>query len=487
MISKTQINTINSFKKIVSSYQSLEFHESCILKMIAINGYKSDIFIEPNNIENLEFLSCFKDKIYSYILNIISKYNTNELLKQVMLFQDCVRFEEFEITTDIENTLLHLKTFVCATLPSRKNKKITVDEFKEVIQFAYIYSNLEINISIYNYIDFKHTLFDYCNNILTQDSFDEYFNNYYLMGDIEKPEDVGLISEGTKYLLETKGLLPNQIRMDIVNNLNLGFNFEDILKFEKAIEDNFNPLVIYIKNIKDIEKCFEISGLEKICRFFSFKNGDSYNYLNIQLRPIYYNQNTIYLTKQETLNAITIFKNLILSEHFISYYNLDQYKKIFQSTQNSITKFFSYKIADILDQHKFLIPRSLDNTLMVDIIINNLKLNIDINDIDVLALDPKDKILYNIELKYYKPAIEFADLYKDTFSSKHIEKVLNRESQIKEIKNYILSNYFNIKSSFNDYEVKSIMIISRIKYKAIYGNNKIEIMTYGELIKKLYK
>ncbi len=224
--------------------------------------------------------------------------------------------------------------------------------------------------------------------------------------------------------------------------------------------------------------------LKNMVRFFSFYNKCSYDYLHIELRPFYYNNETIYLTRQETLQALKIFKNLILSEHFIEYYNLENNKKLFQAAQNKITKFFSYKIADILKQHNFLVPQNGNGEIIVDIIENNTKYG-EINDIDVLALNLKDKILYNIELKYFKPAINYNNLFKDSFDNKYINNTLDREKKLIYAKEYILNKYFNINSDFDEFSIKSIMIISRVKYKAIYKDCNMKVITYQKFIKEL--
>lgn len=422
-------------------------------------------------------------------------YNTVKLLKETIIFNDCIRYKEVKEaikSDDIENTILRLKGFICEVLPTSTNTVINNIALMRLIQFVYIFRVLEDNLSTYKYINSNHSLFDYCNNIIKQEDFNLYFEKYYMMDGADKPEDIDLISTKTKDLLNSLGLLPDQIRNDILMNINLGFTLNDIQILETHINEYLDPLIIYTGKIHEIasalkiEKEIDLITLGNILLFFSFKDGDKYNYLEMELRSVYYKDDIIYLTSEQTLHILTLFKNLILSEHFIEYYGLESNKSLFQLAQNKITKFFSYKIADILYQNSFQIPHDNLNNFIVDLIIRHANLESEINDIDVLALDNINKILFNIELKYFKPAIRFSDFFTDSFPNKYIEKTMCREKKVFSIKEYVLNDYFNIYSNIDEYKLVSILITSRPKYKGVYGEHNIKIVTYFDLIKRIY-
>lgn len=474
---------ITKFKNTFKFYKKKEFHENCILSLLNELNNDKNTSIAPN--DNLNILNNLSEKVPALIKEKLNNYNTFEILKDVLIWDELIKFEKV-IPDDIQNTIYYLKSILAETLPARKTRNIDLVNLQKIIQYVLIFSILERNIKIYKYIDETYSLFDYCNEPIKQDEFDRYFEEYQKMSKFDKPEDSNELTQNTIEQLKNQSLLPEQINSSTLLQAELGFSYQDFLNFMNAIS-NLKALTIYSGKTSYYSNLLKMDKqiLENLLDFFSFQNDSKYNYLLIELHPIYKHKDIFYFTSMVVQQATTIFMHLISSEHFIEYYGIKN-KYIFKKAQGLFTKFLSYKIADILKRNSYVIPCDEKGNLMVDLIIREESLPNEINDVDVLALDPNKKVIYNIELKYYKPALFIEDIFKDSFPETHVKKILERRTQLCLIKPYLLREYFNINSDGCEYEIKNFLITARPKYKSVYNNNsEVDMMSYFSFIEKI--
>ncbi|WP_343311290.1 hypothetical protein AAHT65_07980 [Bacillus atrophaeus] len=139
-----------------------------------------------------------------------------------------------------------------------------------------------------------------------------------------------------------------------------------------------------------------------------------------------------------------------------------------------MTCYFVASVVDVLMNHGYRLPSEKKKYNGKNIFVPRFEINKIISenknilankgDIDVLALDEKKKIIFNIEVKYYQPAISLKEMrFKDEkkISKKNtIEKIKNRHEVIELNKNLVL-DLFDIQDVSDEYTVKSLIVTAR--------------------------
>lgn len=201
------------------------------------------------------------------------------------------------------------------------------------------------------------------------------------------------------------------------------------------------------------------------------------DFRELELKAIYKNENQLIFCWKTFIEVIYRFKLLSVSNQFKeSLFNNPEHKgkldsmpkekkKVFTECQNKISTFLSYKVGDLLFRNGYVLPKDPVNPeiIYVDInkITNSKNKTTAFNDIDVLAIDTKAKLIFNIELKFFKVAISNKDFQFDKIENEIYENIAKRHGKIEESKKDTLDILFNIKENYDDYAVKSIIVTAR--------------------------
>jgi hypothetical protein len=208
---------------------------------------------------------------------------------------------------------------------------------------------------------------------------------------------------------------------------------------------------------------------EKLASFITLFSANNHKEIEIDENELvfsYFGENEkVYISKQLLNNTQEIIKKFADMCQYVKlvnyYYRIDKIK----ANKNSYDKGMTYKIADWLCIHKYILPYEIKT-------INGQKLHIprvelqkivksvntkELGDIDVLFYSPYTKILYNLEYKNYQMLVtEEGDLHKEiqkVFEDKVVEKSLRRQQFVNDNLQEITEKFFKLnKTDINSIE-----------------------------------
>lgn len=342
--------------------------------------------------------------------------------------------------------------------------------------------------------------------ILERQKQDEIVDTYYeksrFDSSIEKPENyviknknllskleemnLDLLSMEEKveeFLKEKYGITSEEIRSVV----SIPFRLKSLFD-EYTFEYQFLQLIMISKEkLYEIIKCelgLDRTKFEKIIDLFSLQNLSIQQSINnriiYELKSIIRVNGLVIFGPYDLIQNYGVFKALHHSSHF-PYFFIKDYQNnmsLMNTEMDEITKhmtsYFVASVVDVLMNHGYRLPSEKKKYNGKNIIVPRFEINKIINgnknilankgDIDVLALDEKRKIIFNIEVKYYQPAISLKEMrFKDEkkISKKNtIEKIKNRHEVIELNKNLVL-DLFDIQDESDEYTVKSLIVTAR--------------------------
>lgn len=331
---------------------------------------------------------------------------------------------------------------------------------------------------------------------------DAYYEKSKFDADIEKPEhyviedenlliklkemklDFSTLNGKVEEFLKVKyGITSEEIRSVVVlplisKELFQAYTFEyQSLQLVLINKDNFYEIV-------KREIGLDRERFEKIIGLFSLQNLKEQQSVNkrviCELKSILLFNDLVIFGPYDLIQNYGIFKAIHHSSHFPFFFIKDYQNDIslMNNEMDEITKhmtsYFVASVADILIKQGYRLPLEKKKYNGKIIFIPRFEINKIINgdqnilankgDIDVLALDEKKKIIFNIEVKYYQPAISLYEMkFKDgkKITKKNtIEKVKNRHEVIESNKKLVL-NLFDIQNDSDAYTVKSLIVTAR--------------------------
>lgn len=478
-----------------SGYDLYQKVKSYVIKKIKLNlKEKSDLLI-------------LKDRLFQLIQDKCSYFNCDDLIfvseyireifcKKIYPKEHIFLMSELnEIALIIQKVIVLRGNNFSNNPISKKNKKL--DELFEMIKIYNILQQRIDFISVLNEpLDINIVL-----NPIKSKELDLYFEDYKSMYvNIKVEEDNTIFNPSLKEYLDRKNLSPGGIGLKASYALSkvFGFNFQDLNIIINNIDILNSHFIIKDQVIiaKDefINKFVTLLGKDKflcIYNFFSINHLTTKNTditaRHIELRCLTEMNGYVSFGKYTFLECINIFKNISLSGHFPNELLIDENsKRVFSKFQENISKFLSYKLGDLLEYNGYILPKEpdMENIICVDIKKFKNKNNkvIAFNDIDVLAINPTSKIVYNIELKYYKVAIDYRELKFDKIENKVFNQVMLRERLLWQHLPDILSIFFNL-TDITGFSVKSIIITARPNYRAtISSNSSITYYTWNTAV-----
>ncbi len=213
---------------------------------------------------------------------------------------------------------------------------------------------------------------------------------------------------------------------------------------------------------------------------------------------IYETEELIIMGRIDFSQNSSAFDKFINSGHYIEMFKPSiKGDKSIKEAQKKLSTYLAYVIADRLYNNGYklpmeklpskmggeLVPRAEINKIQV----NSSNILSQVGDLDVLAIDEKDKFILIFEIKNYKPAISPKDLFcKDKnkiIDEEVLRKIKAREDVIRENSASVVE--FVTGKRANDYKVKSILVTSRPNYYACVENKEVEYIPWTSLIKKI--
>lgn len=388
------------------------------------------------------------------------------------------------------------------------------DNFVNALYWARRYNLISNNLEIAK--GTKYELWDMCCEAIQNDGIERYFERYLEDGKAEKIEDYVIADEALRMRLEKEKKTPKEIKESLEKILKreLGFEisdlhlikqvmfemeFADIEKYKMWVSGEIEIYEHYPIFVMDKQLLLDIIDsevFESILDTFSINRNYSRREIEIELACFYEVGERIIFGNFDLLQTFSMFEKFLISNHFLDIYKMGLSKetKVVQA-QKAMSKYFAYAVADVLHENGYYLPTEKycgkqviraeiesikyeGGDVLLDM--NNMKLG----DIDVLALDNDKKEILLIELKFFKPSLDYMDLLVRDRSQiidelVHIKK---REDAVKSRKKDVVK--FILGECEEGYSVKSILLTARTNF---YGLQQLEVQyyTWNEFIKKV--
>lgn len=448
---------------------------------------------------NIEDLKEYENKLWRMITQHAIRFNKDDIL----YFAEYLR-EHYNLKLYPKN---HVFSYVQLNEVGIYIQKVVIENLEKMGSGRNIFSRGNICQFIETIIMYDELIkkIEYMKNNLFEctyenlfepiedEKIDEFFDGHELYFNAEKIEDMVVKNTDLNNWLDRRGLLPKKIykNADLLLQKAIGFTYSDIdtiLMYANELEP-YNVTQKHIRIFKDrfinIFLKYNISkdNLDNVIKYLSINecinNRKSSNRM-LDLRCIIESEKdgiTILNFGLKTFyESLGILKRISITGHFWNEIGIEEKNKdLFTLPQQQMSTFFSYLIGDMMENGGYVLPKKQSGLIEVEI--NEIKLpdkKLHFDDIDVLALDVKNRILYNCELKYFKAKMDYTSITTDGLNNKKYNSFMNRQKEIENMENKkkIIYEKFNITDGDN-YVVKPIVITSRMNF------NRKEIIEYS--------
>lgn len=345
----------------------------------------------------------------------------------------------------------------------------------------------------------------------------KYFS-YFEVDELQKPEEISFTEESVNKFLANRGITIPQIKDRIGTETArlFGFSFEDLSNFRKTVvhiakaqgqvfeifplaEDTFMEVVFVFK-----EQLKEWEGkLENILKYLTYKpipknkrNPKTLYDPHLDYKFIFEYENMIAIGIMDSANSITMFENIASSDHFIEEVFGSRATKIFQKAQSDIAYLMGMKIAvQFAVKEGFYVPmqeKGVPNVNIKTVKGNGIKMRIfncnnqDLGDFDAVVIDLKNKKILIFEIKYFKPSMNFRELYlKDKKIMDDIPKIIARHEWMYEHRREVVRAWG---LEAGEYSVETLLMTGRPNF---YGkevekmDERVRYVTFDEVLRNL--
>lgn len=366
----------------------------------------------------------------------------------------------------------------------------------------------------------EHCLNDVWYEAVQNNDTEEYFDLYLKNGKGENQEDYVIQNKVLKSRLEAEKKTPEKILEKIddllfkefgikrqwLNALSSSFfkmEFPDEKDYWKWVrEGNLinKQMPVFLIEKKEIMDIIGENVFENILNLFSINRNIDKDEIFLELFCFYEVNDNIIFGNIDLVQTVFIFEKFLLSGHFLDVFKKGlSNNKIFIQAQRTISKYFSYCVADLLFSNGYELPmETYEGNRCIRAEIEHIVVNGDniladrekapLGDIDVLALNSKKKEILLFELKYYRPALDYKEMFlrdKNIIVDKEvIRHIRARESAIAINTNAVVK--FIKGKEDSGYSVKSVLLTPRTNYYGICQED-IEYLTWAQLLKSVKK
>lgn len=510
IISDNKLDLSHEIKYIQCMEKDLD-KQIIILKNTIVNDIRNRLkFFEKDSIivalMSLKQHANSQRHISGHTWKISTLVEISVLLQNITLH---ISDEEF-----LNNTLnINVLDFNSARRFYSSKKSIIFDEhITQCLLLANEYLYLTSNEALYkNGYEFQ-TLDELLEDFFETKDDEAYYDEYLTMGNNLKPELLEVENiDLADWLYHKK--IANKNNYDLINSdlkNEIGFNINELDYFQRQVELLFEiqeTVPMLINTLENFKKLFKVEDeyLENIIDFFSINRLDKISNVterHFELRCFYKLDEQVCFGMNDVLESIFMFKNIILSGDFVEehYFIRPDNIKNLQKSRRNMSTLFAYKIVDKFESNGYVVPyqqngdkkiplaevRDLYNEKGKNIFADNEK---DYGDIDILAGNVKDKIIYNIELKYFAPGITYNEVTrkdKMKIKSKYISQIKGRENVIIRYKQLVLECLGIDDKDYEDYRVKSILVTARPNYFAVNKKDgDVEFLSWIKLLDRI--
>gem|GEM_PF-3337029 len=465
-----------------------------------------------------------KIEIKKYLLT----YDKTELMITLMslkaFFRSNISFSgepqmDYDLSNRHSDILMLIHIIIAAEETEFKNRSLIDGSKNLALSFALVqfYSVLINSIEHYSVLDdnLKHskTLEDFLRGgSMYSDEYNKYMDELLFIGDLENPDDSIIQNSGVKQLMISNGVSKNIIEEKLSAEIEkaFGFNLSNLNDFICWGLRQHPSEFLIIKDKKDYFNLIEteLNGsyeiFQKIIDTFSFNRLSKDNLKlndirNIELRSIYEVGDALIFYPYDFIFNASCFEKFMLRNHFVQYYSevLDNDKQGSLAIQLSkleekSSTYLAYVILDALHSNNYKLPlRNSCPYPEVKSIVINKQTNIlkGQGDIDILALNEEDKVIYNIELKYYKILHNLKEMKSKTKIEERKKNMINPKKReltlknnLKEVINFLGGN----PEDSDQYIVRTVFLTPRPDYWLLTGQiPDVEYYTWVEFYNKI--
>ena len=503
---------------------------------------KSLISKLDRNLDTIEQAKQTLESIKGQIIEHLKFYHKDEAIVALMVIKEAARrieinennqsldwtiFNEYSIAIKLTEFIVNIPSteFIGAPIGALENGH---SNFISAICLGRIYIILDENIRNSKFLNMEYNdIYKMAFEFIETEELKKYYDEYRIMGLAEKPEDYIIKNKSLRYKLSQENKTPEK-RADMIEKFikkEFGFTLNDLRLFSQLVfieefrdeksfleysskDQIFNyyipQLAIFNKNVlkKTIFKDIGNIAFDNIINTFSinkldFSNNDKYERA-LELMSIYETGELIILGRVDFSQNVSAFSKFVNSGHNVEMFKpgIKEHKSIKES-QKKLSAYLAYVVADKLASSGYKLPMEKLSSKMggkyvpraeIDKILVGKKNILDqVGDLDVLALDEKEKTIFIIELKNYKPAIDSKDLFYKDKSKIEDEEVFRKIKKREEIINENIKSvvkYITGKEE-DGYKVKSIFVTTRPNYYACIKDADTEYTIWANLIKNI--
>ncbi|WP_283610334.1 hypothetical protein [Faecalispora anaeroviscerum] len=369
------------------------------------------------------------------------------------------------------------------------------------IVFLRILLVLEENIQICERIGYKQrTIQELLYEPIEWKESEKYFEEYVASSRFDKPEDYSFKYHPLELKLRSEHKDMNSIILQADKEIeqSFGFNLDVMMNImmdpmrkvqdtRKGGHQDLYKIVSVSELYKKFESISDFKTVERILDTFTLRKAPE-DFTDLQTRGFYEIRSIVRLGDQvmmtpfDMFQCASVFRGYALSGHNIELYlpNVDTQINL-SSVLNITSTFVVYTMVDVLKNSGYTLPqekKKIDGVLYVVPMaeikkvmkdgVNLLKQDENLIDIDILACNESSKIIYNIEVKHYKPAVSVKQMLLGDQSKiegkQTVRKTLARESLIYREQESFL-DFLNVRTD-EKYTVKSFIVSSRANYYA---------------------
>ena len=377
--------------------------------------------------------------------------------------------------------------------------------FIDIITISRLYIMLCTNITRLDVVSEQSLkLSDIAFELIETEEFNQYYDEFSAMGNLERPEDYIFRNENITYKLDMDNKSIEKILKDsselmepifgfklttlsLMSTSLISLIFEDDYELKKAITDDdfLLPVIVFDRSkcIESVNSFTSENELMKIIEAFEIKQDNSLDYemqINkLELSCFYRDKNYVYFGLIDLVQKFEMFRKFSLSgNHMDLWVYSDCLGKALQKSQKKLSTYLCYTLADELvyygykmhtetfgfEGKQYVIPTVEEHSIKI----GGSNVTDKYGDYDLIFLDDyKDQIIC-VEFKYFKPSMTYRQLIRSDKNKlkKQIlgdgndaKKITAREIIVKDNISYFIE-YLQGNPQKN-YSVKTIVVTAR--------------------------
>ena len=500
-----------NFKNIDKEFKVIESVYKYAIKQTNESKENMEDILKSINLQQYNFnfdnLKEYREKLYELAVSTVESFERDSILFFAEFLREQYCTNEFpqkmldHYMSITEAGIIIQKIALNKNCSFRKGANFNRGRLCHLLETLFMYDiiDMKIKYSVNNLYSC-----DYENLIcpLDGEEIELYFKKYDLYFRVQKPEERQVFDTNLKNYLEKRRLTPANIFQDADGTLKviLGFTYSDIDNIVTNIEEririfNMKEKCLYGQhhiriNKNKISELFrdliDKENMDSLLRYLSLNrcihgNTDTDSRM-LELRCITEIDEYLSFGLCNIKECLLILKAISLPGHYAKEIGITKDKnEMFGEFQQKLSNFFSYMVGDFLQHYGYVLPLKESGLIRVEL--NTIQLSdnkLTFKDIDVLALDPINKRLYNCELKYYKVKMDYQSMLTDALENKKYQNFLKRQAILEENKDEVLLELFGIQDTIN-YSVCPIVVTSRVNH----NTKQVTEYSFEELKKKV--